>query len=163
MFKANLGIALIAAMLSVSPGALPTQDSGTNSVGSAVPAWAHSIGGNSNGNLVTIPVTNATVNINVSSAATSVLITHSGTTSTYITHIHIISAGTTTATLEYGTGSLCASSTTTLDGPLSMLNVSGYTAGSGVGAVMIVPSGQDLCIVNSQAIQVGGAISYSQF
>ena len=121
------------------------------------------VGGNANGVGTGIPVTAATVNINISSQTTQQLIAVNGSQSIYVTHIHYLASGITNVSLVYGTGTNCANSQVTLDGPLELIADTGYSAGNGIGAVMVIPSGNALCLTNSQAIQVGGAISYSQY
>jgi hypothetical protein len=121
------------------------------------------IGGNSNGVGTGVPVTNSTVDINVSSATTAQLVAASAGKSIYITHIHVMAAGTTNFSLVYGTGTNCVTGQNTIDGPIPLTAQTGYSAGSGFGAVIVIPSGNALCTTNSQAIQVGGAASVSQF
>jgi hypothetical protein len=36
-------------------------------------------------------------------------------------------------------------------------------SGTGNGAVLVVPSGQDLCLTNSAAQQVSGSLAYARF
>lgn len=113
-------------------------------------------------NVLGIPNTVTTTNINTSSSGLATLVTHSGTLSIYVTHYHIFSAGTTNVSFVYGTqgSTACDTGTTTLDGPMAFIAQTGMVAGTGFGAVLAIPSGKDLCINNSQAIQVGGAVSW---
>lgn len=122
------------------------------------------IGGNASGVGTGVPISATTVNINYSTAATTSLISAVNGKSIYITHIHILAAGTTNVSLVYGTTTTtpCDTGTTTLDGPLPLTAQTGYSAGTGFGAIEVIPSGNALCLTNSQAIQVGGAVSVSQ-
>jgi hypothetical protein len=96
----------------------------------------------------------ATVNINTSAATTLLLVTHSGTNVIRFSY-HVLASATTNWSFVYGTGTNCAIGTTTLDGPYALISQTGMTAYD-----LVVPSGNDLCFTNSQAIQVGGAVSY---
>jgi len=121
------------------------------------------IGGNGSGTLNPIPATENTFNINVSTATTTQLVAAVSNKAIYITHIHLMAAGTSNVSLVYGTGASCGTGTTTFDGPLPLAAQTGYSAGTGLGAVMILPVNQALCITNGSAVQVGGTVSVSQF
>lgn len=122
------------------------------------------VGGNSNGAGLGLPITGTTVDINYSSAGTLGLVSAVNGKAIYVTHIHILAAGTTNVSLVYGTtvSTPCDTGTTTIDGPMALTAQTGYAGGTGVGAIELIPAGNALCLVNSQAIQVGGAISVSQ-
>jgi hypothetical protein len=104
-----------------------------------------------------IPIrSEATVDINTSSATTISLVAHSGSLVTRFSY-HLMAAGTTNVSIEYGTTSStpCDTGTTVIDGPLTLIAQTGMTS-----IDMVIPGGNDLCLVNSQAVQVGGAVSY---
>jgi len=147
------------------PGFTQTQDCSSNTIGSAVPTCASLLGGESNsGNIAAVPVSTTTTNINQSSATTyTQLVALSSGKAIYITHIHLIAAGAVNPQLVYGTGSNCGSGTTTIDGPLPLTTTSGYSAGNGLGAIMIIPAGNALCLYTDTSAQIGGAISTAQF
>jgi hypothetical protein len=114
-------------------------------------------------NVIGVPNTVTTTNINTSSSGNLLLVSHSGTLSVYVTHFHIFLAGTSNVSLVYGTTSStpCDTGTTTLDGPMAFIAQTGIQYGTGLGAVLAVPSGKDLCLDNGSASQVGGAISWA--
>lgn len=96
----------------------------------------------------------ATVDINTSAASTILVVTHSGSNVIRFSY-HVMAGGTTNWSFVYGTGSNCATGTTTIDGPYALVAQTGMT-----GIDMVIPSGNDLCFTNSAAVQVGGALSY---
>jgi hypothetical protein len=81
----------------------------------------------------------------------------------YVTAWDLIAAGTTNFTFEYGTGSNCANGTTALTGAYSLVAQFGATKGSGLGPVLVVPTGNALCAVSSAPVQVSGSLAYTQF
>jgi hypothetical protein len=105
----------------------------------------------------------ATVGVNVSTATTTELIPLSANKSTYITFGHIEAAGTGNITFEYGTGTACATGTTTFGGAISLTAQTGFYGGSGVGPVIVVPAGKAFCMVTSAAVQISGWLTYAQF
>lgn len=104
-----------------------------------------------------------TVAINTASAATVALVAASGATVVYVCAYNFMSAGTTNVTLEYGTGATCGTGTTVLTGAYPLIAQTGVAYGNGAGVVLKTPASQALCIVNSQAIQISGSITYAQF
>lgn len=109
-----------------------------------------------------IPNTVTTVSINTSSSGEQQLIAAVNGQSIYITHYHILMSGTTTVSLDYGTGVNCGTGTTTIDGTMDFTAQTGISAGIGFGAVDVIPPGNALCINNTNAIHVGGSLSYQQ-
>ena len=109
-------------------------------------------------------ITQAAVAVNVSTIATTKLITGGANTRIYLTAINIYVAGIDTITFEYGTtGTNCASGTTSITGPLAFAGATMLATGSGAAPILVVPPGNDLCIVTSAAIAAGGFVSYAQF
>ena len=109
-----------------------------------------------------VPNSVTTVAINDSSSGETQIIAASGTNSIYVTHYHLFANGTTTAQWDVGTGGTCGSSTATIDGPMSFIAQTGISAGTGLGAVLIVPASDALCLNLGSSVQVGGSISYQQ-
>jgi hypothetical protein len=105
----------------------------------------------------------ASVPINVSTATTTQLVAISGTATIFVTAFDLVGGGTGNATLVYGTGSNCATGTTSLTGPYPLVAQTVITKGSGHGPVLVVPSGNALCITTSAAVQLSGSVSYAQF
>jgi hypothetical protein len=107
--------------------------------------------------------TPASVAINVSTATTTQLVAISGSTKIYVTSFDVIAGGTGNITFEYGTGATCGTGTTALTGAYNLTAQAGISKGSGVGAVLVVPSGNALCVLTSAAVQISGSVSYQQF
>lgn len=104
-----------------------------------------------------------TAAINVSTATTTQLVALSGTTKIYVTGLAVIAGGTGNITFVYGTGSSCGTGTTSLSGAIPLVANAGLTLGSGLGAVLMVPAGQALCVTTSAAVQMSGFVTYAQF
>jgi len=94
---------------------------------------------------------------------TTQIIALSGSTKTYITSAVVLAGGTVNVTFKYGTGSNCGTGTTTLNGPWPLTAQAGFSKGSGLGAVMIVPAGQALCITTDASVSGGVDLTYQQF
>lgn len=105
----------------------------------------------------------ASAAISVATATTTQLVALSGTTSIYVTHFDVIAGGTGNITFVYGTGAACATGTTSLTGAYNLTAQAGISAGVGLGPVLVVPAGKALCVTTSAAVQMSGAVSYSQF
>jgi hypothetical protein len=101
--------------------------------------------------------------INVSTATTTQLVAISGSTKIYVTSYDVMAGGTGNITFEYGTGASCGTGTTALTGAYPLTAQAGISKGSGVGAVLIVPAGNALCVLTSAAVQMSGSVSYQQF
>lgn len=106
--------------------------------------------------------TPASVAINVSTATTTQLVALSGSTKIYVTSFDVIAGGTGNITFVYGTGSNCGTGTTSLTGAYNLTAQAGIAKGNGVGAVLVVPAGNALCVTTSAAVQMSGSISYQQ-
>jgi len=94
---------------------------------------------------------------------TTQIIALSGSTKTYITSAVVLAGGTVNVTFKYGTGSNCGTGTTTLNGPWPLTAQAGFSKGSGLAAVMIVPAGQALCITTDASVTGGVDLTYQQF
>jgi len=110
-----------------------------------------------------VPVTNASVAINISTATTTQLVALSAGQAIYVTAYNVIAGGTGNITLVYGTGSNCGTGTTSLTGAYNLTAQAGVAFGSGVGAVLVVPAGNALCATTSAAVQMSGSVAYAQF
>lgn len=132
--------------------------------GSAGPNTGNAMGVNATSGGTLAPMIQATASIKIDTAAASTvqLVALSSGKAVYVTAYNAIAGGTTNVTFEYGTGSLCASGTTTLTGAYPLTAQAGL-APAGSGPILFVPAGNALCMVNSQAIQVSGVVSYAQF
>lgn len=136
---------------------------GHGATGAAAPAGATQAGARSGANIVGIIQADTSKQITMSSATTTEFIALSGSTKIYVTSFDIISAGITNVTLVYGTGTNCGTGTTPLAGLYTLTAQAGIAKGSGLGPVLVVPAGNAFCVTNSQAIVIGGSISYTQF
>lgn len=105
----------------------------------------------------------SSVPINISTATTTQLVALSGTTNIFITSWDIISGGIGNFTLVYGTGTNCATGTTSLTGAYPLTAQAGISKGNGNGIVLIVPRGNALCATTSQSVQMSGSLSFAQF
>lgn len=94
---------------------------------------------------------------------TTQIVALSGSTKTYVTSAVVLAGGTVNVTFKYGTGSNCGTGTTTLNGPWPLTAQAGFSKGSGLGAVMIVPAGQALCITTDASVTGGVDLTYQQF
>ncbi|MGB7976092.1 MAG: hypothetical protein WCF81_17495 [Roseiarcus sp.] len=118
---------------------------------------------NTGGNLTSIIQAGASVPINITSATTTQLVAGVSGKAIFVTAWDVIAAGTTNFTFEYGTGTNCAVGTTALTGAYSLVAQFGAAKGSGLGPVLVVPTGNALCAVSSSAVQVSGSLAYTQF
>src|SRR5271157_2164894 len=89
-------------------------------------------------NVIGVPNTVTTTNINTSSSGDVQVVPLSNGQSIYVTHYHVFASGITTFQWDYGTGSNCGTGTNTIDGPMSFIAQTGISAGSGLGAVIAV-------------------------
>ena len=112
-------------------------------------------------NVMGVPNTVTTTPINDSASGETQIIAASGSNYIYVTHYHLFSSGTTTAQWDVGTASNCGSNTATIDGPMSFIAQTGISAGSGLGAVLVIPAGDALCLnLGTGSIQVGGTVDW---
>lgn len=79
-----------------------------------------------------------------------------------VTTLALIPAATAVVTFTYGTGTNCGTGTTNLTGAMTFAAGAVMTVGDGYGSVMVVPSGNDLCITIATAAAPGW-LSYSLF
>lgn len=107
--------------------------------------------------------TPASVPINVSTATTTQLVALSGSTKIYVTSFNVVAAGTGNIEFVYGTGTACATGQNALTGNYNLTAQAGLAPGDGMAAVLVVPSGNALCVLTSAAVQMSGSVSYQQF
>ena len=131
-------------------------------VNAALPAGTNTIG-NVGSDPSSGKGTPSSVAINVSTATTTQLVALSGSTKIYVTSYDVIAAGTGNITFEYGTGTACATGTTALTGAYNLTAQAGIAKGSGIGAVLVVPAGNALCVLTSAGVQMSGSVSFQQF
>jgi hypothetical protein len=133
--------------------------------GSAVPASAQYAGAVSSGNLTGIIQADHSAQINFSSTAAQQIVALVSGKAIYVTAWDVMANGTSTFQLEYGTQTTnpCDTGTTALTGPYPLTAQAGLSKAGGLGAVLIVPAGKQLCAVASAAVQMSGSVSYTQF
>lgn len=129
--------------------------------GGAAPTRILALGGRSGANVDALAQGGLTAPINVSTATTTQIVALSGTTLIRVTGLAVIAGGTGNITFVYGTGSNCGTGTTSLTGAFPLVANAGLTIGGGV--VLMVPSGQALCVTTSAAVQMSGFVTYAQF
>lgn len=103
------------------------------------------------------------VAINVNTATTTQLVALSSGKAIYITAWNVVAGGTGNITLVYGTGTNCGTGTTSLTGAYNLTAQSTLSHGAGIGAVLVVPRGNALCVTTSAAVQMSGSVAYAQF
>jgi hypothetical protein len=143
-----------------------------NSAGTPIPVTlgaspSFNIAQNSGGSTVLTQCDNS-IPVNVGSATTTTL--RAGTAGMKIRVCsYLLSVGNagTTAQISYGSGG-CTTITSSFTGPLpnsGTATIGGiYSEGSGLGEVITVPTGADLCLITTgTAIQVAGHFSYAIF
>lgn len=104
----------------------------------------------------------SSVPISMTSATTTELVPAVAGQQIYVTHFHVIAAGTGNFKLVYGTGTNCGTGTTDLTGNYNLTAQAGLAAGVGLGVIAIVPPGRALCATNSAAVGMYGLASFSQ-
>ena len=112
-----------------------------------------------------IPLTQASVPITVSTAATVQLVAAPtpSNQAIVVTSISLISTGTTNVQFVYGTGTNCGTGQGNLTGNYNLIAQVGFTLGNGSGVVLVLPKNTALCVVNSQAVSIPGSVSYAVF
>jgi hypothetical protein len=152
------------ATANTSLGSIDTKSGETHgSTGAAAPAKAQYVGVNSGGNLVGLIQADASVKIDVSAATTTQLVALSSGKKIYVTAWDVIAAGTGNLKLVYGTGANCGTGTTDLTGAYNLTAQAGLSKGNGLGAVLVVPASNALCVTTSAAVQMSGSLAYTQF
>jgi hypothetical protein len=140
-----------------------TQDAATSATGSAVSSKAIYAGAVSSGNLTGIIQADASAAISVSTATTTQIVALSSSKKIYVSSFDVIAGGTGNITFVYGTGSNCGTGTTSLTGAYNLTAQAGIAKGNGLGAVLVVPASNALCVTTSAAVQMSGSIAYTQF
>lgn len=112
---------------------------------------------------VIVPSTQASVPIVISTSTTTQLVALASGQSIYVTSWDVISAGSGTVQLVYGTGTNCATAQGNVTGVYTLAANVGLAKGTGVGAVLVVPQGTALCATTVGAVVYGGSLSYARF
>jgi hypothetical protein len=149
-------------------GALASDNSaianwGHGAVGSAVPSNATFMGGRTGANTHPVPVPDTTAKIDVSTATTVEIVALSASQKIWVGAFSLLAGGTGNIKFVYGTGTNCATGITDLTGNYNLTAQNGVAQGSGLGAVLVVPSGNALCVTTSAAVQMSGHVTYTKF
>lgn len=144
------------------PGLTPTQDCASTIVGSTA-TCSIMLGGNSDGNIASVPVTTHTSAFNQSTSGTFQIVPLTSGKSLYITHLDFLASGTVNLSFIYGTGTNCAVNNGTIAGSYPLTAGIGMAVGTGVGSPYTIPPSQEVCIVLDQPVIVGGSVSWSVF
>ena len=110
-----------------------------------------------------IPYTQASVPVVISTATTTRLITGISGLRIYVTAVDIIAGGTGDIQFIAGTGATCGTSSVNVTGDYNLTAQVGFTKGTGVGALWVLPLGDSLCAITGQAVGMPGSISYAQW
>jgi hypothetical protein len=109
-------------------------------------------------------IPNQSAAISVATGTTAQLIAApGGGQSIRVTHFDLFAAGTGNASLEYGTGTNCATGATALTGVYTMTAGTNTSVGDGSAVVLNVPPGQAVCILTTASVLIAGSISWEQF
>lgn len=141
--------ALNAAMSTATPA-------GTNTIGN-INAYQNSSG------MVIPPAADTSAAINVSTATTTQIVALASAKKIYVSSFDVVAGGTGNITFVYGTGSNCGTGTTSLTGAYNLTAQAGIAKGNGLGAVLVVPASNALCVTTSAAVQMSGSVSYAQY
>lgn len=136
--------------------------------GSAPPSGTEAVsaitGGATGGLLAGVIQAGASGSISVTATGFNQILALSSGRAIYITSYEITaSGGANTVQWEYGTGTNCATGAIALSGVNSYLANGGASRGSGLGPIMVVPAGNELCLGLGSATLVTGSFSYAQF
>jgi hypothetical protein len=110
-----------------------------------------------------IPATMLSIAVTISTATTTKLIDGAAGQSIYITAVDVVAAGTGNIQFIAGTGATCGTGTVNVTGNYNLTAQVGFTKGTGVGALWVIPPGNNLCAVTSGAVGMPGSISYARF
>lgn len=144
----------------------------SGSTGAAPPdraSYSAGLGSGATGGFLTgIPVADSFVNVNVSTATTTLLIAGVAGRHVRISSISLVTATANNVALISGTGATCGTGTTGMNGGTTAASGwnfaanGGITQGSGLGTInQTNATGDSVCIVTSAATQLSGRIAYA--
>lgn len=144
----------------------------SGSTGAAPPdraSYSAGLGSGATGGFLTgIPVADSFVNVNVSTATTTLLITGVAGRHVRISSISLVTATANNVALISGTGATCGTGTTGMNGGTTAASGwnfaanGGITQGNGLGTInQTNATGDSVCIVTSAATQLSGRIAYA--
>lgn len=106
------------------------------------------------------PMCDQSAPISVSASGDFQLVALTGGKQVHVCAYNLLANGSTAATLEYGTGSNCATGKTSITGAYPLTAQTGLSAGSGLGQLFAAPVSNAVCINNGSAQTVSGLITY---
>lgn len=111
---------------------------------------------------VQVPATMASLPIAAGTQVRTTLITGIANKSIYVTSLALVPVATAVVTFSSGTGTNCGTGTAVLSGLMTFAAGQAISLGSGVGALLVVPSGADLCLTITTA-GAPGFITFAQY
>lgn len=111
---------------------------------------------------VLVPATTNQIVVAGTVATATKIITGVTGKSIYVTSVALIPVATSVVTFTYGTGTNCGTGTGSITGAMTFGAGQTLNLGTGLGAIWVVPSGNDLCITIATAA-APGSLSYSLF
>lgn len=111
-----------------------------------------------------VPAQAGNVSVSVASATTVSLAAAVPARSARIRAYSLVSAGTTTVQFVYGTQTTtpCDTGATALTGAMSMAANGSLSLGNGAYDLIVAPSGKQLCLTQTGAVQLSGFVTLSQ-
>jgi hypothetical protein len=164
-----LGIALVALLCAFAPAQVNVsspagvKDQASSATGSTAPGNAMYAGGNSSGILTGIVACDSSAQLTMSTATTTQMVALVSGKSIYVCGLILNGGGSTTTKLVYGTGTNCATGTTSLTPAFTLASGTNVILGGGLGFVTKANTANALCVTNSAAATANIFVSYTQF
>ena len=111
---------------------------------------------------VVVPATTNQISVTGSVAAATRIVTGVAGKSIYITSVALVPVATSVVTFTTGTGTNCGTNTANVTGAMTFTAGQTLIAGTGNGAIWVLPAGFDLCITIATAV-APGSLAYSIF
>lgn len=111
---------------------------------------------------VVVPATTNQISIAGTVAARTKIVTGVSGKSIYVTSVALVPANGSVVTFSYGTGTNCGTGTGTLTPAMTFVTAQSLAVGTGYGAILVTPPGNDLCITIATAV-APGFLTYSLF
>lgn len=108
-------------------------------------------------------VSTKSVAISIAAATTTQLIPAATNQSIGLTAISVVAGAAGNIKFVYGTGTNCGTGTTDLTGTYNLTTNVGFSIGSGIGLLLLVPPSQAVCAVTSTTANMAGFLAYTQF
>lgn len=150
------------------PSPIPTLDASTSATGSAPPAKVSAVGYRNSTNLVSPIICDKNASAAAAAVANTQMVALSGSTVIYVCNLTIQGTGAAgTVKVVYGTGTACATGTTTLVTPWTTAvgtTIPAFIGGGASSSVMQTAAGNALCLVMATTSATANYfVSYAQF